>query len=308
MDEAALTMNQGYDVFVVGSINTDLAITVERRPLPGETIAGSDLVTSPGGKGGNQASAAARLGGRIALLARVGDDARGATLRAELRAMAVDDRYLLATSDVATGSAIITITPDGENSIVVSRAANARLAIADVESATADIRAAAVTLAQLEVPVDAVVCALELAASAGRRAILNAAPARRLPGGLLRCLDPLVVNEGEASFYYGEPVTPESAEAAAIALVARGARSVVITLGGSGAAYASARGSGRVAAPPVDVVDTTGAGDAFTGALALELARGATIKAAVTLAVRVGSFAVRKSGAQASLPRREELV
>lgn len=296
-----------YDVFVVGSINTDLSITVDRRPMPGETIAGADLVTSAGEKGSNQASAAARLGGHIALLARIGDDARGETLRSELRAMNVDGRYLFDTARATTGSAIITITPDGENTIVVSQGANARLTVADVETAASDICAAAVTLAQLEIPIDVVVRAVELAAGAGRRAILNAAPAQRLPGGLLRCLDPLVINEREAAFYVGEAITPESAEAAATTLVARGARSVVITLGSLGAVYASARSCGRVAAPPVDVVDTTGAGDAFAGALALELARGATIEAAVTLAVRVGSFAVRTFGAQASLPRREEL-
>ncbi len=297
-----------FDVFVVGSINTDLIVTVERRPKPGETLAGSDLTTAPGGKGGNQASAIGRLGGRAALLARVGNDERGAALRASLRANDVDDRYLLSTPENATGSAIITITPDGENTIVVSRGANARVSIADVDAAAGDLRASKVVLAQLELPLDVVAHALSLAARSGARAILNAAPAHALPRDLLALLDPLVVNEHEAGALLEENVTAEGANDALRALAALGARSVVITLGAEGAASLDAAGeAARARAPRTEVVDTTGAGDAFAGALALELARGVQLSGAVELAVRAGSFAVRKYGAQASLPARTDL-
>ncbi len=297
-----------YDVFVVGSINTDLIVSVERRPNPGETLAGSDLATVPGGKGGNQASAIGRLGGRVALLARIGADERGAALRTALRANGVDDRYLLETSGAATGSAIITITPDGENTIVVSRGANARVTIDDVDAAARDLDAASVVLAQLELPPDVVAHALSFAARGGKRAILNAAPATDVPRDLLALLDPLVVNEHEASIMLGEQVAAENAGDAARGLVGRGARSAVITLGAAGATSVDATGRAHhVDAEKIRVVDTTGAGDAFTGALALELARGGDLAAAVAVAVRAGTFAAKKYGAQASLPTRVEI-
>ena len=297
------------DVFVVGSINTDLIVEVPRRPAPGETLTGSDLVVAPGGKGGNQATAIGRLGGRVALLARVGDDDRGATLRAHLREAGVDDRALLVTRDVATGSAIVTLTPDGENTIVVSPGANARLDVADVNAFAADARAARCVLAQLELALESVTRALEVAAAAGARPMLNAAPWRTLPDALLARLDPLVVNEHEAALFLGEPVRPENAREAAAAIVRRGPRSVTITFGAAGAVAGSHDGAFvHVPAPAVRAVDTTGAGDAFTGALALELARGASLDAATHVAVRAGAYAVQRIGAQASLPTHEQLA
>lgn len=296
------------DVFVVGSINTDFIVEVERRPAPGETLTGSDLVTAPGGKGGNQATAVGRLGGRVALLARVGEDERGGTLRASLRAAGVDDSALLITPGVATGSAIVTLTPDGENTIVVSPGANGRLRAADVDAVANDLRAARCVLAQLELDLGPVTRALEVAASAGVRAILNAAPARPLPRTLLELLDPLVVNEHEAALLLEAAVTFEAAEHAARALCARGPRSVVITFGAAGAVGGGRSGACVRAEPPaVRAVDTTGAGDAFTGAVALELARGATLEAALHVGVRAGAFAVQRLGAQASLPTRSDL-
>ena len=297
------------DVFVVGSINTDFIVRVERRPVPGETLAGSDLVTAPGGKGGNQATAIGRLGGSVALLARVGEDERGAALRAELRAAGVDDRALFATPGVPTGSAIVTITPDGENTIVVSRGANARVGAADVDAVASALRRTRTVLAQLELDLDVVTHALEIAAQAGVRAILNAAPARRLPSALLALLDPLVVNEHEAAMLLGAPVTAESGERAARALVSRGLASVVITFGAERAVAAERDGEyWHVPSPPVRALDTTGAGDAFTGALALELARGAALDAALRVGVRAGSLAVQQLGAQASLPTRDSYL
>jgi ribokinase len=297
------------DVFVVGSINTDFIVRVDRRPAPGETLAGSDLVTAPGGKGGNQATAIARLGGAVALLARIGDDERGASLRAYLRCAGVDDRALLATPGVVTGSAIVTVTPDGENTIVVSRGANARLDVADVEAVASDIRSSRAVLAQLEVDLAAVTRSLEIGAASGVRAILNAAPARSLPRHVLSLLDPLVVNEHEAAYVLEATVTRERAEGAVQALLACGPRSVVITFGAAGAVVATRNGGYRqIDAPAVRATDTTGAGDAFTGALALELARGASLEAAVRVGVRAGAFAVQRLGAQASLPTARDVM
>ncbi len=296
------------DVFVVGSINTDFIVRVERRPAPGETLAGSDLITAPGGKGGNQATAIGRLGGSVALLARVGEDSRGADLRAALRAAGVDDRTVFATAEVATGSAIVTLTPDGENTIVVSAGANARLGVADVAAVKAELEAARCVLAQLELDLEPVTRALEVAAAAGVRAVLNAAPARPLPRALLALLDPLVVNEHEAALLLEAAVRPQDSERAARALVERGPRSVVITLGAAGAVAATSAGDyARVASPAVRAIDTTGAGDAFTGALTLELARGRTLAEAMAVGVRAGAFAVQRLGAQASLPTRADL-
>ena len=296
------------DVFVVGSINTDFIVRVERRPAPGETVAGSDLVTAAGGKGANQAVAVARLGGDVALLGRVGSDARGDALRETLRDAGVDDRFVHATPDAATGSALVMVTPDGENAIVVSPGANAFVDIADVEAATRAFDGARCVLLQLELHLDVVVHSLERAARAQKRAILNAAPAQPLPREVLALLDPLVVNEHEAAVLLGTSVAVDAAERAARALVALGARSVVITFGADGAAAATRDGSYQTfAATATRAVDATGAGDAFTGALALELARGAPFHAAVRFGVRAGTLAVQRLGAQASLPTRDEV-
>ena len=296
------------DVVVVGSLNSDFMVAVERRPKPGETVAGGDLMTAPGGKGANQAVAIARLGGDVALLGRVGADARGDALRAALREAGVDDRYVHPTPDVATGSAIVVITPDGENAIVISPGANASVVRADVDEIFAAFGEIRCVLAQLELPLDVVAYALERARRSGRRAILNAAPARALASDVLALADPLVVNELEAAALLGAAFDVGDAQRAARAMLARGARSAVITLGAAGAVAAEPDGrSYRVTAPPVRAIDTTGAGDAFTGALALEFARGATLEAAVGFGVRAGSLAVQRLGAQASLPTRDEV-
>ncbi|WP_018657813.1 ribokinase [Actinomadura flavalba] len=279
------------DVVVVGSVNADLVVRVERWPGPGETVLGSDYTLHPGGKGANQAVAAARLGGRVALVGRVGDDAHGRFLRDALDAEGVRFAAPPGVSG-ASGVAFITVGPGGENGIVVAPGANARLTPDDVVAARDVVAGAAVVALQLEVPVATVLAAARLA----RRAVLNLAPAAGVPDELLALADPLVVNEHEARHLLGGP-------AEAGGLLARGARSVVLTLGGDGAVVADASGEVRVPAPRVDVRDTTGAGDAFTGALCLRLARGDALAAAARFAVRVGAAAVRADGAQGSYPR-----
>lgn len=296
-----------YDLLVVGSANADLVVGVDRRPGPGETVLGSDLVVHPGGKGANQAVAAARLGARTALLARVGDDAHGLLLRDSQREAGVDTGGVL-VGGAPTGVALITVDPSGDNSIVVSPGANARLTPEDIQGAGALIAAARVVSVQLEIPLDTV-AATARSLRPGTRLVLNPSPPAPLPDEVLTACDPLVVNEHEARFILGASAggTPE---AWAQGLTALGPRSVVITLGAEGALVADTRGDGavHVPSPRVDAVDTTGAGDAFTAALAWRLGLGEGLAEAAAFAVRVGAAAVTKEGAQASFPTAEEVA
>jgi len=294
-------MSPGHDLLVVGSANADLVTVVDRHPSPGETVLGSDLAVHPGGKGANQAVAAARLGARTALLARVGDDAYGRMLLDSLRSAGVDTSPVL-TDDAPTGVALITVGPSGDNTIVVSPGANARLAPGDVAAAREVLAGATVVSLQLEVPAETVAAVVRAAAGAGTRVVLNASPPAALPDDVLAACDPLVVNEHEARRLLGGEPLRGGPEAWAAALRERGPRGVVVTLGASGALLSASGGTVRVPSPAVDAVDTTGAGDAFTGALAWRLGRGDGLEAAVRFAVRVGAAAVTRPGAQDSFP------
>lgn len=296
-----------YDVLVVGSANADLTVRVERRPGAGETVLGTDLVESAGGKGANQAAAAARIGGRTALLARVGGDAYGELLLSAQRAAGTDVTPVIVDEAARTGTAMIIVDPDGDNSIVVSPGANAALSPKDVAAAKDAIAASSVVSLQLEVPMESVRAAAAAAEQAGTRVVLNSSPAPEaaLAPELLAVADPLVVNEHEARQLSGraDGTPAEWAQA----LRDQGARSVVVTLGGEGALVLDASGVGEVAGVRVKAVDTTGAGDAFTGALATRLARGDSLLESARFAVRVGAAAVTKPGAQPSYPTRAEL-
>ncbi|MEU8624457.1 ribokinase [Streptomyces sp. NPDC048669] len=295
-----------YDLLVVGSANADLVVGVDRRPAPGETVLGSDLAVHPGGKGANQAVAAARLGARTALLARVGDDAHGRLLLESQRSAGVDTTGVL-VGGAPTGVALITVDPSGDNSIVVSPGANARLTPEDIRAAAPLLRAARVVSVQLEIPLDTVAETARVLPS-GTRLVLNPSPPAPLPAEVLAACDPLVVNEHEARFILG-PEAGTTPESWARALTALGPRSVVITLGAGGALTADTRTGDRVRvpSPAVDAVDTTGAGDAFTAALAWRLGLGEELPEAAAFAVRVGAAAVTKEGAQASFPTAEEV-
>ncbi|UYB42610.1 ribokinase [Streptomyces sp. Je 1-4] len=296
-----------YDVLVVGSANADLTVRVDRRPGAGETVLGTDLVESAGGKGANQAAAAARIGGRTALLARVGGDAYGELLLGAQRAAGTDVTPVIVDGTARTGTAMIIVDPDGDNSIVVSPGANAALTPQDVAAAKDTIAASAVVSLQLEIPMESVRAAAAAAEQAGTRVVLNPSPAPTadLAPELLSVADPLVVNEHEARQLSGlaDGTPAEWAQA----LRDRGARSVVVTLGGDGALVLDASGAENVPGVRVKAVDTTGAGDAFTGALATRLARGDALPEAARFAVRVGAAAVTKPGAQPSYPTRAEL-
>ena len=294
-----------YDLLVVGSANADLVIGVERRPAAGETVLGSDLAVHPGGKGANQAVAAARLGARTALLARVGDDAHGRLLLDAQRAAGVDTTGVL-VGGAPTGVALITVDPSGDNSIVVSPGANARLTPEDVRAAAGLLTRARVVSAQLEVPLETVVEAVRQLAP-GSRFVLNPSPPRPLPQELLDACDPLIVNEHEARVILGAGQAGSTPEDWARALLARGPRSVVVTLGAEGALVASAEGLTRVPSVAVDAVDTTGAGDAFAAALAWRLGTGVPLAEAAAYAARVGAAAVTKPGAQESYPTAAEV-
>lgn len=293
-------------VFVMGSINQDFVLRVERRPGPGETVTDAELSLYPGGKGANQAAAAALLGAEVTFLGRIGDDGLGEPLVRNLREKGVDAGLVERVPGRSTGAAFITVTPDGENAITVAPGANRALSPRDAEAAEAAIRACRVLVAQMEIPRETVFRGAQVAAGAGTRVLLNLAPPFEVPADLLRLPDPLVVNEHEAAFLLGEPVRGvEGALAAAPALLRLGPASAVITLGAAGAVFALRNGAGHVPAPEVEVVDTTGAGDAFVGALAARLARGEGLPEAVSYAVRAGAAAVTREGAQGALPTPE---
>ncbi|MFF4078155.1 ribokinase [Streptomyces sp. NPDC001777] len=295
-----------YDLLVVGSANADLVVGVERRPAPGETVLGSDLAVHPGGKGGNQAVAAARLGARTALLARVGDDAHGRLLLESQRVAGVDTDGVL-VGGAPTGVALITVDPSGDNSIVVSPGANARLVPEDVRAAGSLLAAARVVSVQLEIPLETVA---EVAAALppGTRLVLNPSPPAPLPDRVLAACDPLVVNEHEARYMLGGAAGSTPGEWAR-ALLGLGPKSVVITLGAAGALVADGRTGDVVPVPSiaVEAVDTTGAGDAFTAALAWRLGLGEGLAEAAAFAVRVGAAAVTRRGAQESFPTAAEV-
>jgi ribokinase len=296
-------------VVVVGSANTDFVVRVPRLPTPGETVLGGAFATAAGGKGANQAVAAARLGAAVTFVARLGRDAWGDAALAGYAAEGIECHHLTRDEAHASGVALIVVDARGENLIAVAPGANAALRPGHVAAAEAAIREADVLLAQLEVPLETVAAAVALARRHGVRVVLNPAPAQPLPDTLVAGVV-LTPNETEAARLLGEGVGPEpnrSAEAAAGRLLARGAEAVVVTLGARGALVATAAGSRPVPGFRVEAVDTTAAGDAFNGALAAALARGEALEAAVREACAAGAVAATRAGAQPSLPRPVDL-
>jgi ribokinase len=277
-----------FDVCVIGSANLDLVATAPRAPMPGETVLGRTYAEHAGGKGLNQAVAAARCGARTAFAGAVGDDAAGALLVDVLRADGVDHAALRVV-DAPTGRALITVGDDGENSIVVVPGANTAV-VAD------ELPAAGVVLAQLEIPLDTVAAAFVRARDAGATTVLNPAPAARLSAELIASTDVLIPNEHEAGVLGG-----------ADALLDQGVQHVIVTLGGAGARWHSAAGTRPIAPHPVTPVDTTGAGDAFCGALCARLAAGDPIATALEWATVAGALATTARGAVPSLPRGDAI-
>jgi ribokinase len=294
-------------VCVVGSSNVDLTFRTARLPRPGETLAAQAFDLSFGGKGANQAVTAARLGAGVAMVGRVGGDVFGEQLLRNYREQGVDTTHVRVDAARPSGIAAIVVDDQARNCILVVAGANGGLTPDDVRAAAGVVTAADVLLCQLEVPLEATLEALRLARAAGVRTVLNPAPAAALPDELLRLTDLCVPNEVEAEALTGRGVaTVPEAEAAARALLGRGAGAVVVTLGRSGALLAGRQGVEHFPAVEVEAVDTTGAGDAFIGSLAVFLAEGVGPGDAVRRANAVAALSVTRPGTQTSLPRREE--
>jgi ribokinase len=286
-------------IVVVGSANMDLVGLAPRLPRPGETVLGDEFVMNPGGKGANQAIAAARAGGDVEFLGAIGSDAFGVTISARLTASGVDIAHVR-TSYGPSGVAVIMVDHAGENTILVSPGANRTFDDLEPDE-RAVVAAADVLVCQQEIPASTVAAAAQAGHTSGTLVILNAAPARELSPDLLDAVDLLVVNEGEALAITGGEA-PDLARL--LELVPR----VVLTLSGEGARYADREGrSVHVPAYPVEVVDTTAAGDAFTGALAVAWGEGRDMVEAVRWACAAGAASVRKIGAYPSLPSRADI-
>ncbi|MCG7286511.1 ribokinase [Cellulomonas sp. ACRRI] len=289
------------DVVVVGSINADLVVQVERHPLPGETLLGRTSVVLPGGKGANQAVAAARLGADVAMVGAVGEDVNATTALSGLRDAGVDLAHVH-TVDAPTGLAVVTLSDDGENTIVVVPGANAAVGERVVDGAADLVTGARVCVVQAEIPLATVAHVARLADAGGTRLVLNVAPAAELPLETVVAADPLVVNEHEAATLLGRRFA--DAGDAARELAARGVRSVVVTLGAGGVVGVEDGATWSLPARTVDALDTTGAGDAFVGALAAGIADGLAVEQAAVLATRVAAASVTRLGAQPSYPWR----
>lgn len=297
----------GQNIVVVGSSNTDMILKLDHIPRPGETILGGEFVTAAGGKGANQAVAAARAGGSVTFVARVGNDMFGKQAVAGLveRDINVDHVHY---DDAPSGVALIFVARDGENSIGVGSGANSKLTPADVGTASGKFAVADVVILQLETPLETVHAAAELGHASGALVVLNPAPAQHLPEDLLRKVSILTPNETEAEILTGVKVTDEiSCRRAADALIAKGVETVIITLGSRGAFVATAEADHLVAGFQVTPVDTTAAGDTFNGALAVAIAEGKSILEAVRFANAAAAISVTRFGAQPSAPSRAEI-
>jgi ribokinase len=293
---------------VVGSSNMDLVVRSPRIPVLGETILGSDFLMVPGGKGANQAVAIAKLGAHAIFVARLGDDVFGHKSLENFQKEHVDTRFVTLTPGVPSGVALITVDAAGNNAIVVAPGANAQLSPDDVYWAQSEIAAAGAVVAQLEVPLATVQCAAELARHTGVMFVLNPAPAQKLPPALLAMTSVLTPNEVEAEILTGiKVVDPESACAAADLLLESGVKSVIVTMGAKGFLLAEGSRREHIAAEKVNAVDTTAAGDAFTGSLAVGLGQGHSLYDSALFANRAAALSVMRMGAQPSMPTMEEV-
>ncbi|MBE2232932.1 MAG: ribokinase [Anaerolinea sp.] len=300
-------------IVVVGSFNMDLVVRLPVIPRPGETLLGGVFATHPGGKGSNQAVAAARLGGAVTMIGRVGADAFGDQLLAMAGAEGIDARFVGIDPEAATGVALIQVDDQGQNSIAVASGANFRLTAADVAAALAQIDAFDLLVMPLETPLETIVTAAGLARQVGARVVLNPAPAQHLTPELLGNVDVLIPNEYEAALMTGIEIhSLQDAHRAAARLLQSGPGSVIITLGSRGALIAESTPADQphythVPAFSVKPVDTTAAGDAFIGGLAVALGEGHTLPASAAFASAAAALAVTRVGAQPSLPSRAEV-
>jgi len=295
-------------IVIIGSSNTDMVIKSRKIPSPGETILGGTFLMNPGGKGANQAVAAARLEGNVTFVTKTGNDLFGEQARHIFEFEKIDSRFMVKDPRNPSGIALIMVDQEGENCIAVAPGANGTLSAYDDADEVYGKDPSDVFLMQLEIPVSTVEFIAQKVSQKGNRVILNPAPAKQLSDDLLACLFAITPNENEAEILTGVKVSDsESASVAAEKLFGKGIRNVIITLGGSGAWLKNEKISKQIPVTPVRAVDTTAAGDVFNGALAVAVSEGMDMENAVTFANRAASISVTRMGAQASAPYRKEL-
>lgn len=295
-------------ITVIGSCNTDMVIKSDRLPVPGETILGGIFMMNPGGKGANQAVAAARLGGSVTFITKTGNDLFGRQSVELYESEGIHTGYIFSDAEHPSGVALIMVDMHGENCIVVASGANATLSEADIDKAREVIENSDILLMQLEVPVETVEYAARMAHAKGVKVILNPAPAQSLPNELLKCLYMIIPNKTEAEILSGVKVTGwESARKAADIISAKGVSIVVMTLGSQGALIKDGDTYYNITVPRIQAVDTTAAGDTFCGTLCVGLSEGLSIEQAVQMANKSAAITVTRMGAQSSIPYRKEL-
>jgi ribokinase len=295
-------------IIVIGSSNTDMVITTARFPEPGETILGGRFFMNSGGKGANQAVAAARLGGRVSFVTKMGLDSFGDLAFKQLKEEQIDTGFVLFDSEAPSGVALINVNERGENCIVVAPGANDNLSPADTEAALETLEENDIVLLQLEIPVGTAAYVARKASQKGAKVILNPAPAQKLPAEILKNLYLITPNETEMATLSDIQVTDiRSARKAAGKLCAAGVKNVVITMGSKGAYLYNAEYDGLIAVEKVTAVDTTAAGDCFNGALAVAISENKGLQEATAFACASASVSVSRMGAQASLPYRSEI-
>lgn len=295
-------------IVVIGSCNTDMVIKSDRLPVPGETILGGTFMMNPGGKGANQAVAAARLGGQVTFISKTGNDLFGRQSIELYENEGINTDYIFSDAEHPSGVALISVDMNGENCIVVASGANATLSSKDIDKARTAVERADILLMQLEIPLDTVEYAAKLAYGKGIKVVLNPAPACYLPDSLLKCLYMIIPNKTEAEMLSGVKVADwDSAKQAADIISSKGVSIVLITLGSLGALIKEGDQYYTVEATKVNAVDTTAAGDTFCGAVCVALSEGRIVCEAVKWANRASGITVTRMGAQSSIPYRREL-
>lgn len=296
-------------ITVIGSLNMDMVIDVDHMPAVGETLLAGHVTLIPGGKGANQAYTAGKLGADVTILGAVGNDTYGDSLCESLKSAGVHTEHLLRLDHVSTGNAIITVNKEGNNSIIVIQGANKLVDCGYIDQKMDIIRESDIVIFQLEIPLETVVYAAKKAKELGKMVILDPAPAQpNLPDELMQCVDLVKPNETELGILLGQPDAKERLSESADRILARGAENALVSLGGSGAYLKGADGSEhRFYTQDVEVVDTTAAGDSFTAAVAVSLAKGADLVSAIEFADKVATIVVTKKGAQSSIPSMQEI-